>query len=60
MTNRREFLGLSAGAILGASTIGHARTVRRGSLTQTAPVTEGLPGQIAHAEGARLVSRSRS
>ncbi len=52
MTNRREFLGLSAGAILAASTIGHARTVGRGPLSPPAPVTEGLPGDFAHAEGA--------
>jgi 2'-hydroxyisoflavone reductase len=47
MTNRREFLGLSTGALLGASTISHAREIRetvgRGALTPTDRGTEGLP-----------------
>ncbi len=58
MTNRREFLGLSAGALLGATTIGHAvaeparestigrrsdPAVGRGSPTPPSLLTEGLP-----------------
>ena len=47
MTNRREFLGLSAGAVLGAATIGYGHQVRaavgHGSPAPPALLTEGRP-----------------